>query len=76
MAAVFSYPVPSNIEWQKIEALFEALSCEIIEGSGSRITFVHEVRKAAFHRPHPAKQALRYQLRAVRDFLKMIGVEP
>jgi hypothetical protein len=30
--------------------------------------------KTTFHRPHPGKDALRYQVRAARDFLKIIGV--
>ncbi len=74
LAAIFTDPVSSNIEWRRIEALLRAAGCEIIEGSGSRITIVHEGRKAGFHRPHPGKDALRYQIRAVREFLKLIGV--
>ena len=31
---------------------------------------------ASFHRPHPAKEAKRYQLRDARDFLVRIGVTP
>ena len=29
-----------------------------------------------FHRPHPTKEAKRYQIRAVRAFLELIGVAP
>jgi len=76
LAAVFDEPVSGNIEWRRIEALFKAAGCETIEGSGSRITIVHKGQKAAFHRPHPCKDALRYQIRAARDFLKLIGVTP
>ena len=76
LAAIFSVPVSGNIEWRRIEALFKNVGCEIIEGSGSRITIVHTGRKAAFHRPHPGKDALRYQIRAARNFLRLIGVTP
>ncbi len=76
LEAVFTNPVSDNIEWRKIEALFKAAGCRIIEGGGSRITVVHENRKAAFHRPHPRKEALRYQVSAARDFLNKIGVTP
>jgi hypothetical protein len=76
LASVFADPVSGNIEWRRIEALFKALGCKIIEGRGSRITVVHEGRKAAFHRPRPGKDALRYQILAARDFLKLIGVTP
>ena len=76
LAAVFADPVSGNIEWRRIEALFKAVGCEIIEGSGSRITILHKGRKAAFHRPHPGKDALRYRVSAARDFLKLIGITP
>jgi len=76
LAAVFADPLAGNIEWSKIEALFKAAGCEIIEGSGSRITVCHQGRKAAFHRPHPGKDALRYRVSAARDFLELIGVTP
>ena len=76
LPAVFTDPVSGNIEWQRIESLFKAAGCEIIEGSGSRITILHKGRKAAFHRPHPGKEALRYRVSAARDFLKLIGVTP
>jgi hypothetical protein len=76
LAAVFADPISGNIEWRRIEALFKAAGCEIIEGSGSRIAVLHKGRKATFHRPHPGKDALRYQIRAARDFLKNIGVTP
>ena len=73
---VFADPVSGNIEWRKIEALFKAVGCEIIGGSGSRVTILHKDIKATFHRLHPGKNALRYQVRAARDFLKIIGVTP
>jgi hypothetical protein len=33
LAAVLANPVSGNIEWRRIEALFKAAGCEIIEGS-------------------------------------------
>ncbi|WP_244506644.1 hypothetical protein [Phyllobacterium sp. YR620] len=30
----------------------------------------------SFHRPHPTKEAKRYQVRAARAFLERIGIEP
>jgi len=76
LATVFADPVSSNIEWRKIEALFKAAGCDIIEGSGSRIAVSYKGLKATFHRPHPGKEALRYQVRAACDFLEQIGVTP
>ena len=76
LATVFADPVSSNIEWRKIEALFKAAGCDIIEGGGSRIAVSYKGLKATFHRPQPGKEALRYQVRAARDFLEQIGVTP
>lgn len=76
LAAVFADPISGNIEWRRIEALFKAAGCQIIEGSGSRITVLYKGQKAAFHRPHPNKDALRYRVSATRDFLRLIGVTP
>ncbi|MDJ0820140.1 MAG: type II toxin-antitoxin system HicA family toxin [Desulfobacterales bacterium] len=59
-----------------MEALFKAAGCAVIEGSGSRITILYKGRKATFHRPRPGKDALRYQIRAAREFLENIGVTP
>jgi hypothetical protein len=30
----------------------------------------------SFHRPHPAKEAKRYQVRDARDYLIKIGIRP
>ena len=58
------------------EAVRFAVGCEIIEGSGSRVTFHRSGIVASFHRPHPQKEAKRYQVKDARDFLTKIGVKP
>ena len=73
LEAVLAGPANGNIEWARIEALLVALGCCVIEGPGSAITFEHQGRKANFHRPHPAKEALRYRVKAVREFIEKIG---
>ena len=73
LVAVMATPVNGNIEWAHIEALLLALGCRVIEGPGSAVTFEHQGRKANFHRPHPGKEALRYRVLAVLEFLKRIG---
>ncbi|XQZ56034.1 type II toxin-antitoxin system HicA family toxin (plasmid) [Paracoccus yeei] len=45
-------------------------------GRGSRVRFEKDGEVATFHRPHPAKEAKRYQMRDARDFLERIGVRP
>jgi hypothetical protein len=75
LSAVFSDLVSGNIEWRRIEALLLALGAEAIEGRGSRITFILNGKRADFHRPHPGKEALRYRVKAVREFLEKAGVK-
>ncbi len=48
LAAVFSRPVSGNLEWRKIEALFVALNAKIIEGEGSRVSFIINNEKDDF----------------------------
>jgi hypothetical protein len=76
LARVFADPVSGTIEWDAIEGLLVAVGCHIVEGSGSRVRFAHGVEVESFHRPHPEKEAKRYQVRAARAFLTRLGVEP
>ena len=76
LAAVFADPVSATIEWAAVESLLIAVGCHVVEGSGSRVRFAQGLEVEFFHRPHPAKEAKRYQIRAARDFLIRLGVEP
>lgn len=69
LKAIFEDPVNGNMEWSKIETLLIAIGCRTIEGPGSSVTFEKNGVRAYFHSPHPAKTALRYRIKAVRDFL-------
>jgi len=76
LAAVFTDPVPGTIEWAAVESLLLAAGARLIEGRGSRGRFEKDSEVETFHRPHPAKEAKRYQVRDARDFLERIGVRP
>ncbi|MEK8089540.1 type II toxin-antitoxin system HicA family toxin [Thermithiobacillus plumbiphilus] len=76
LEALFANPVNGNIEWRRVEALFRALDCRIIEGAGSSITVERDGVRAYFHRPHPQKEALKYRVRDAREFLEKIGETP
>lgn len=76
LVAVFKDPVSGTIEWAAIEGLLLAAGARLIEGRGSRVRFERDGELAIFHRPHPAKEAKRYQVRDARDFLERIGVKP
>ena len=76
LAIVFADPVSGTIDWVAIENLLLAAGARLIEGRGSRVRFEKGGKVATFHRPHPAKEAKRYQVRDARDFLERIGVTP
>jgi hypothetical protein len=74
LKAISTTPTLGNLEWRKIESLFIALGATVIEGNGSRVSFVLNNEKGDFHRPHPGKEAKRYQVRNALDFLDKAGV--
>jgi len=76
LTAVFKNPVSGTIDWADIESLLIAAGCEVVEGNGSRVRFVKDGNIANFHRPHPDKEAKRYQVKDAREFLTLIGVTP
>ena len=76
LSAIFTEPVNGNLEWRSIESLLVALECQVIEGSGSRVTFILNGQRLDLHRPHPRKEALRYRVKDVREFLRRAGVTP
>ena len=69
-------PVNGNIEWARIESLLKAAGCQVVEGAGSSVTFEFKGRKMTLHRPHPGKEALRYRVLAVREFIERMGLQP
>jgi hypothetical protein len=73
---VFADPVNANIEWARIESMLQAAGCRVVEGAGSSVTFEFGGRKMTLHRPHPGKEALRYRVLAVREFIAKSGIEP
>jgi hypothetical protein len=76
LKAVFADPVSGTVEWAAIESLLVAVGCAVIEGSGSRVRFQCRGVITSFHRPHPAKEAKRYQVRDAREYLMKLGVKP
>lgn len=76
LTAIFTDPVSGTIEWSSVETLLVGIGCETIEGDGSRVKFAYKGNLLSVHRPHDAKEAKRYQIKDVRDFLILIGVKP
>lgn len=73
---VLSDPVNGNIEWSRVESTLKAAGCQVVEGAGSSVTFEFNGRKMTLHRPHPNKEALRYRVFAVREFIERMELKP
>ena len=61
---------------QRTAHMLKAAGCRTVEGPGSSVTFEYNGRKMTLHRPHPSKEALRYRVLAVREFIQRIGIKP
>jgi hypothetical protein len=72
LAAINTRPTLASIVFADIEALLIALGCEIEEGAGSRIAVIHGHLRLTMHRPHPAKEAKRYQVEDAREFVSRL----
>jgi hypothetical protein len=73
---VLTDPVNGNLEWASIESLLKAAGCRVVEGADSSVTFEFNGRKMTLHRSHPGKEALRYPVLAVREFIERMGIRP
>jgi hypothetical protein len=76
LEALFKEPTRSNITWNDVVALFDALGAEISEGRGSRVRIALGGIRAVFHRPHPRKEVHKSMVRSIRRFLETAGVKP
>ncbi|WP_323073178.1 type II toxin-antitoxin system HicA family toxin [Mycetohabitans endofungorum] len=76
LTAVFTKPTLGGIVFTDIESLVVALGGSINEGAGSRIAFELNGTRRYLHRPHPGKEAKRYQVENLRDWFIELGIKP
>jgi len=76
LQAVFTRPTPASVVFSDIEALVKALGGEVVERAGSRVKIVLKGLEWRCHRPHPGKEARRYQVEEAREFFERAGVKP
>jgi hypothetical protein len=76
LKAIFTKPTSASIIFSDIEALVVALGSEVFEREGSRIKISIQGEQWRCHRPHPGKEAKRYQVEEIRELLLRIGVKP
>lgn len=71
---IFMMPTVAPLKFSDIERFLISIGAKLTEGSGSRISFELGGRKLFVHRPHPGKEAKKYQVEAFREFLELAGV--
>jgi hypothetical protein len=75
LAAIFTRPTSAAIVFADIEALIKALGGSVVEREGSRVRIELNGEQWRCHRPHPGKEAKRYQVEEAREFLERAGVQ-
>ncbi|URI10749.1 type II toxin-antitoxin system HicA family toxin [Aquincola tertiaricarbonis] len=76
MSALFAKPTSASIVFADIEALVKALGGTVTEREGSRVRIELAGQQWRCHRPHPGKEAKRYQVEEAREFFEQAGVRP
>ena len=75
-SAIFIKPTLATIAFSDIESLVKALGGSVLEREGSRVSIQLMGEEWRCHRPHPGKEAKRYQVEQARDLLDSVGVRP
>lgn len=75
LAAIFARPTSASIVFTDIEALIKALGGSVSEREGSRVRVELNGEQWRCHRPHPGKEAKRYQVEEARELLERAGVQ-
>ena len=76
LESIFVRPTKSGIVFADIETLIVALGGEVREGEGSRVVFEIKGKRKYLHRPHPGKEARKYQIEEIREWLLQLEVKP
>jgi hypothetical protein len=76
LEAIFATPTRAGIVFSDIEVLLIAIGGNVREGEGSRVAFELKGSRRYLHRPHPGKEAKKYQVEELREWLKYLEVMP
>lgn len=76
LRAIFARPTLASILFSDIELLLISIGAVLHEREGSRVKFVLGVDEWHAHRPHPGKEAKKYQVEDVREFLTLAEITP
>ncbi len=76
LQAIFAKPTASSLRFADIESLVVALGGSVREGDGSRVALHLGGFVKHAHRPHPGKEAKKYQIEEIRLWLEAQGIRP
>ena len=76
LRAVFTKPTLATIAFADIESLLLGLGAKLHEREGSRVKFTLGAEEWHAHRPHPGKEAKKYQVEGAREFLERLEIKP
>jgi len=76
LSAIFTKPTRANIKFSDIESLVKALGGAVREGDGSRVVLELSGTREYAHRPHPGKEAKKYMVEKIREWLTGLEVTP
>ena len=76
LEAIFALPTRAGIVFSDIEALVIAMDGKVREGEGSRVVFELKGTRRYLHRPHPGKEAKKYQVEELCEWFKHLEVVP
>jgi HicA toxin of bacterial toxin-antitoxin, len=74
LKAIFAKPTSATIVFAEIESLVVALGGEVFEREGSRVKLILQGEQWRGHRPHPGKEAKRYQIEEIRELLQRLHI--
>ena len=76
LEAIFATPTRAGIVFSDIEALITAIGGDVREGEGSRVVFELKGSRRYLHRPHPGKEAKKYQVEELREWFRYLEAIP
>ena len=76
LSTIFTKPTKANIKFSDIESLVKALGGTVREGDGSRVVLELSGTREYAHRPHPGKEAKKYMVEKIREWLTGLEVTP
>ena len=76
LEAIFAKPTHGGIVFSDIEVLVVSLGGQVFEREGSRVKIELKGEQWRWHRPHPGKEARKYQVEEARELFERLGIHP